>query len=626
MGSSKDNLVGKVLDERYLIEKELGVGGIGAVYVARDLRVMGKNVVVKVLLEESYQNEYVVKKFRQEVEALSRVEHPNIVGILDSGTLSDGMPYIVLQFIEGVSVRTIIRPEGSELERSALIVRQVGAALTAAHEKGIFHRDLKPENIMLQRLGEGEEQVKVIDFGIAKIKDSVIAPDTMVLATAGTIAYMSPEQLSAGAISAPSDIYALGVVAFELLTGRKPFNPESPFQLLEMQRSGVKIMPKDLRPALPDVAQHVLLKALAFDPNERYQRARDFGDELYEALTGLPAGRTGRLDATRARALTQGGYPGDMTSAYATARMPTDVQLGGHSTDPSRVGLDAATNIMPPQAQTGVHAGVTTGAGASTSVVAPAKKSGSKVFLILGGLVFLFLVVAGLGFAVWKFTQGGLTGRTQDNTQVNSSNLSNTNRAGTTNANTSPNTAPAAETALAYSLTVQRTRDGKPYKEPFESSGQEIFENGWKFRLNITSPKDGYLYLINEGLNDRGETALTMLFPNPATNSGSTQVVANQTLQTPSEPGYFTLSGKPETEKIWIIWSSKLIDDLEAIKSQVFSGAGGGEITDPSQAQSVRDIISKHDPSQVVAEKVEKRTLLKGRGDVLVYLAKLEHQ
>jgi serine/threonine-protein kinase len=167
MGSSKDNLVGKVLDERYLIEKELGVGGIGAVYVARDLRVMGKNVVVKVLLEESYQNEYVVKKFRQEVEALSRVEHPNIVGILDSGTLSDGMPYIVLQFIEGVSVRTIIRPEGSELERSAVIVRQVGAALTAAHEKGIFHRDLKPENIMLQTLGGGEEQVKVIDFGIA---------------------------------------------------------------------------------------------------------------------------------------------------------------------------------------------------------------------------------------------------------------------------------------------------------------------------------------------------------------------------------------------------------------------------------------------------------------------------
>jgi len=174
----KRYLIGKMVEGRYLIESQLGAGGMGAVYIARDLKVLGKTVVVKVLLQEAFENEYVVKKFRQEAEALSRVDHPNIVQILDYGEMDDHHPFLVLQFIDGASLRTILRPGGVELDRTASLIRQVAYALTAAHEKGILHRDLKPENIMLQ-MRDGEERAVVIDFGIAQLQNSVIAPKTM---------------------------------------------------------------------------------------------------------------------------------------------------------------------------------------------------------------------------------------------------------------------------------------------------------------------------------------------------------------------------------------------------------------------------------------------------------------
>ncbi|MDX6384847.1 MAG: eukaryotic-like serine/threonine-protein kinase, partial [Blastocatellia bacterium] len=239
-------LNGTTLDGRYFIQKELGQGGVGAVYLAQDQKLHGKHVVIKVLLEKSLQNSWVVQKFQQEKEALARVDHPGVVGVLDTGELPDGKPYLVMQFIDGVTLRSQIKSEGIPLERAADLIKQTGRALKAAHDKGIFHRDLKPENIMLQSFGGGEEQVKIIDFGIAKLKDSIVASSTVTGATAGTVSYMAPEQLSGRPVSAAMDIYAMGAIAYELVTGRKPFNPETGFDLLEMQRGGVRVKPSDL--------------------------------------------------------------------------------------------------------------------------------------------------------------------------------------------------------------------------------------------------------------------------------------------------------------------------------------------------------------------------------------------
>jgi serine/threonine protein kinase len=167
-----DKLLGKTLDERYLIERLLGHGGVGKVYLARDLKLHHKYVVVKVLLEKSLKNEWVALKFRQEKEALARIDHPGVVGIVDTGELADGELYIVMQYIDGISLREAIKaqPEGINVDRVASIIRQAGSALSAVHERNIYHRDLKPENIMLQPLGRGEEQVKILDFGVAKVK------------------------------------------------------------------------------------------------------------------------------------------------------------------------------------------------------------------------------------------------------------------------------------------------------------------------------------------------------------------------------------------------------------------------------------------------------------------------
>ncbi|HEX8845580.1 MAG TPA: AAA-like domain-containing protein [Pyrinomonadaceae bacterium] len=276
---------GTMLDERYLIEKELGRGGIGVVYLARDKQLLSRPVVVKVLIEDGYQDDWVTNKFRQEIEALSRLDHPGIVGIFDAGELENGKPYLVMQYVEGVNLRCEIKPEGMDLERSAHIIKQVGRALSAAHDQGILHRDLKPENIMLRALSDDEEQVKVIDFGIAKVKNSLAGPSTQAAALVGTIAYMSPEQLEIKPVAATSDIYTFGVIAYEMLTGRRPFNPVSAFQLLEMQRAGVKVMPGALRPNLPEEAQAIILRALSFEPKHRYSRVRDFCDDLARALT-----------------------------------------------------------------------------------------------------------------------------------------------------------------------------------------------------------------------------------------------------------------------------------------------------------------------------------------------------
>lgn len=282
----QDKLIGEVLEDRYLIERKLGQGGFGVVYLAIDQKMISRKVVVKVMHAEETKNEWSLKKFKQEIEALSRVSHPSIVGIFDSGETPAGIPFIVMQFVDGVSLRSVITPEGMPFWRASNIIAQMGRALSAAHQCGILHRDLKPENVMLQSLEGDDEHVKIIDFGVAKVKNSIVAVSTAKDRAVGTIAYMSPEQLLAQTLTPASDVYTLGVLAYELLTGRRPMNPDSAFQLLELQRSGIRLKPSDLRPSLPKAAENAILKALSFEPSQRFERARDFCSVLANALTG----------------------------------------------------------------------------------------------------------------------------------------------------------------------------------------------------------------------------------------------------------------------------------------------------------------------------------------------------
>jgi len=562
---SLPSLIGVTLDGRYSIEKELGQGGVGAVYLARDRRLHDKPVVIKVLLEKSLQNSWVVQKFQQEKEALARVDHPGVVGILDTGELPDGKPYLVMQFIDGVTLRSLIRPEGIPLERAAELVKQIGRALGAAHDKGIFHRDLKPENIMLQSYGGGEEQVKIIDFGIAKLKDSIVAPSTVTGATAGTVSYMAPEQLSGRPVSATMDIYAMGAIAYELVTGRKPFNPETGFELLEMQRAGVRVKPSDLRPSLSEEACQIILRALSFDSTARFQNARELGDLLGRALSEdtLPINpdRGGQVAIPATQLATAANPPvrqtADLSSKTIAARYePAQVNTLGGS--------------ISPAAETGE---------------APAQRSWLKVGL---SLVLLAAIVASAAVVLWK--RGALSG--------------------------------AREQSLAYSLSVQKVRDGKPYQGEFESSGQEIFENGWKFRMNLSSPQEGYLYLLNEGPAAGDAVTYNLLFPEAKTNNGSPRVAADQKLQT----AWMRFDDHQGTEKFWLVLSPTPVKELEAATNTV-NERDQGEIKDSAQARAVRDFLQMHSSTkpEVTKDSAKKQTTVRGKGEVLVNYIELEH-
>lgn len=281
LGSATDGLVGQTLSHRYRVEEELPHGGMSQVYRAIDLKFAPKQVVIKVLSPTLTENSYAQKKFDQEVEALRRMEHPGVIRVEDRGELPGGRPYIVMPYIDGVSLRSQITSEGMDLERVASIVKQIGEALDHVHENGILHRDLKPENVMLRG---GTDSVVLIDFGIAKVRASLIAPSTVSYAAAGTLSYMSPEQLRGENITRASDVYTMGIVAYEMVTGRRPFNPASPAQMLELQRAGPRLRPKQLRENLSDRADRAIIRALKFEPKARYQGAGEFGDEFSAAL------------------------------------------------------------------------------------------------------------------------------------------------------------------------------------------------------------------------------------------------------------------------------------------------------------------------------------------------------
>jgi serine/threonine protein kinase len=276
-----ESMAQDLLKGRYLLGPELGRGGFAVTYTAVDLEVASRKVVVKVLHERRSTDSWSLKKFRSEMEALARIDHPNVVSVLDYGHRADGKPFLVMQYVPGCSLRAIMQREGIPLAQLAPIMKQTGRALTAAHEAGVCHRDLKPENILIQNNAHGEEQVKLIDFGIASIREP--GGDSSSTSSSGTYSYMAPEQFQ-GKSSFASDIYQMGVVAYELVTGMKPFPAPTPGGIILQQMGGLKILPREFRPDLPETAQDLILKAMSQDPHDRYERARDFGDALAAAL------------------------------------------------------------------------------------------------------------------------------------------------------------------------------------------------------------------------------------------------------------------------------------------------------------------------------------------------------
>ena len=498
INSAPDDLVGTTIGERYYVERELGGGGMSRVYLARALKLQNYAVVIKVLSHSLMQDQYALQKFEQEVEALLRMNDPNVVRVLDTDKLPDGRPYIVMSYVEGETLRSQLTEDGIDLKRAASILKQIGTALAHVHEKDVFHRDLKPENIILKT---GTDSVVLVDFGIAKVNDSLIAPTTVTGVSAGTLGYMSPEQLRGEEITAASDIYSMAVIAYEMIFGGRPFDPASTPDLLDLQRKGIGKLPQKVSTK----AQHIIRRALSFDPKYRYRSAKEFGDKLGEAL----------------------------------------VTPGKPAIDLSVVG---------------------------------------KAF---GGLLILALVSYG-GYKLYKY----ICDRKTDHPR-----------------------------SFTYWLKVQKVLDGKDYKEPFKSNGEETFDNGDKFQLNVLTPISGYVYVMKEGPPGTNDVSFQMIFPNQGTNNGSASLGANQTIQS----DWFTFQGSAGDENFWMVWSLAPVSQLESAKLEAFKHSGG--FTDPTLTTVKEFLRTKQLENKVTVYhyKKEQEAVPRGKSDILVALAQFKH-
>ena len=284
------NLVGSVLADRYHIVRRIGEGGMGQVYLAEHVK-MRRRSAVKVLHQGMVNDPDAIARFNREASNASQIQHPNVAAIYDFGETDDGLIYLAMEFIDGEPLRKVIERQGAlPAAQAADITRQVADALDAAHEMGIIHRDLKPDNIMIARGRNGEDVAKVVDFGIAKATSGDDQKVTRTGLAIGTPEYMSPEQLSGDALDNRTDIYSLGLVAFNMLTGQLPFPAVSS---REAMIARLTERPRTLAEIKDDVAwppelQTVMDRALASQPQERYARAGDFGRGLVRAVDAMP--------------------------------------------------------------------------------------------------------------------------------------------------------------------------------------------------------------------------------------------------------------------------------------------------------------------------------------------------
>jgi serine/threonine protein kinase len=297
---SLDSLVGRTLNNRYFVKRKIGEGGFGAVFEGMQVATE-RPVALKILHPQSVSDATVVARFRREAEACSKLRNPHTVIIYDFDQTEDGVLYLAMELVRGQSLQDIQRASGTiPVNRCLHILDQVAEALGEAHTKGIVHRDMKPENIMVEDR-EGEDFVKVLDFGIAKIKSGDGGKDAPALTaigqTVGTLEFMSPEQLRGKPLDGRSDIYALGMVAYEMLTGELPFKKsKSTTEIIQYHLQTPPPPPSSLKPdaEIPQVVDELVQKMCAKSRDDRHTSTDDLRQHIDESFAAMDTGESRR--------------------------------------------------------------------------------------------------------------------------------------------------------------------------------------------------------------------------------------------------------------------------------------------------------------------------------------------
>ncbi|MBX7222616.1 MAG: protein kinase [Blastocatellia bacterium] len=577
-------LIGKKLKGRYLIEKELGSGGMGRVFQARDEEVHERLVVIKVLLETSEPNEWLLRKFSHEGEALARIDHPNVVKVLDRGTYNR-QPFLVMEFIQGEPLTRLIQRGMVPLNVAVRIVTSICQALNAAHHEGIVHRDLKPDNVMLWKLKDGTQTVKLIDFGVARIANPHSAERTTTAFPVGTLPYMAAEILSGGEATVACDVYALGVITYELLTGQRPFQVEATtqnaamFQYWNAQNERCFVRPRELRPEIPKPMESVVLKALAFHPEDRFHNVLQFERE-FSASGALPAPADPKSEIrvvppspfhTAETAVFTSGKPDSPASQADSSNQPERSSRGDSS---SSSGLDEAQpHLSVPSAS---HAVPAAPPAAPALEIAPSKEKPIPVGLLVAGIT----LVAVAGMAVWlwggsRFTQAGPTHSADRSTLMPL----------------------PMRAALPFEsvVSLKRATTGQTSGVNINQAEQNIeCQTGDEIRLRVNPAKAGYVYILSESPRPTEELLprYTILFPSQQDNHGSARFGRGQHIDLPEPTARqgLKLAGDKGTEKLWIVWADESVAVLETVRT-LANPRDNGAIRKREQVTAVRDLL-----------------------------------
>ncbi|MFC1464356.1 MAG: protein kinase [Candidatus Brachytrichaceae bacterium NZ_4S206] len=339
-------LVGSLLDGRYVIERQLGEGGMGLVYAARH-HVLGRRFAIKVLRPEVSRDAGVITRFRREAQAASAIGSPHICDVSDFGVLPDGSTYFVMEYLDGPSLTEVMEAGPIELPRLLGIGMQLCDALGAAHARGIVHRDLKPDNVHLVRRGEHTDFVKVLDFGIAKVMGGSDKRLTQAGQVFGTPYYMSPEQCIGSDVDHRTDLYALGVILYEMASGQVPFEAESLVGVLTKQLHEAPPALRDVSPVpVSPVLEAVILKCLAKSPDERYASMEALRADLEALREGsTPSVRlpSAPLPTTPTLSVAAAAPTTPLSVAAAAPKAPTTTP---RATSAPRTGLGLAIGAM----------------------------------------------------------------------------------------------------------------------------------------------------------------------------------------------------------------------------------------------------------------------------------------